>query len=44
MPPKKDLESYKDNIIARFQNGETTDSISSSLGVTGRTIQRRLQD
>jgi hypothetical protein len=43
MRPEKDIESDKDIIIQRFQNGENATDIGATYQVSRRTIQRRLQ-
>jgi hypothetical protein len=44
MRPKKDIDSEKDRIIERFQNGESASTIGTTYDVSERTIRRRLQE
>jgi DNA invertase Pin-like site-specific DNA recombinase len=44
MRPKKDIDSEKDRIIERFQNGESASTIGTTYKVSECTIRRRLQE
>jgi transposase len=41
--PKVDLDSFKDEIIAKYNGGQQCNDIAGEYGVSGRTLERRIQ-